>query len=65
MSIFKVDVTADPHHPRVVGPDHARVPAINEFLSHLEQCTRSPYTIRAYARGLAHFVGWLHEAGVG
>jgi site-specific recombinase XerD len=64
MSIFKVDVTADRHHPRVVGPDDAPVPAINEFLSHLEQCTRSPYTIRAYARGLAHFVGWLHEAGV-
>src|SRR2546421_62655 len=27
-------------------------------------CARSPYTVRAYARGLAHFVGWVHEAGV-
>jgi integrase/recombinase XerD len=64
MPIFSVDVTADPHRPRVVGPDHAPVPAINDFLSYLEQCARSPYTVRAYARGLAHFAGWLHEAGV-
>ena len=64
MPIFNVDVTADPHRPRVVGPDHAPVPAINDFLSYLEQCARSPYTVRAYARGLAHFAGWLHEAGV-
>jgi site-specific recombinase XerD len=64
MPIFNVDVTADPHHPRVVGPDHAPVPAINDFLGYLEQCARSPYTVRAYARGLAHFAGWLHEAGV-
>jgi integrase/recombinase XerD len=64
MPIFNVDVTADPHRPRVVGPDHAPVPAINDFLSDLEQRARSPYTVRAYARGLAHFAGWLHEAGV-
>jgi integrase/recombinase XerD len=64
MPIFNVDVTADPHRPRVVGPDHAPVPSINDFLSYLEQCARSPYTVRAYARGLAHFAGWLHEAGV-
>src|SRR5712691_10769198 len=64
MPIFNVDVTADPHRPRVVGPDHAPVPAINDFLSYLEQRARSPYTVRAYARGLAHFAGWLHEAGV-
>jgi site-specific recombinase XerD len=64
MPIFRVDLTADPAGPRVVGPDRAPVPAINDFLSYLEHCTRSPYTIRAYARGLAHFVGWLHEAGV-
>src|SRR5439155_24072309 len=63
MPIFNVDVTADPHRPRVVGPDHAPVPAINDFLSDLEQRARSPYTVRAYARGLAHFVGWLHETG--
>src|ERR1700680_3675965 len=61
---FNVDVTADPHRPRVVGPDHAPVPAINDFLRYLEQRARSPYTVRAYARGLAHFAGWLHEAGV-
>src|SRR5881409_2553877 len=65
MPIFNVDVTTDPHRPRIVGPDHAPVPAVNEFLSYLEQCARSPYTVRAYARGLAHFNGWLHEAGVG
>jgi hypothetical protein len=64
MPIFSVDVTTDPHRPRVVGPDHASVLAINDFLSYLELCARSPYTVRAYARGLAHFVGWLHEAGV-
>ena len=64
MPNFNVDVTTDPTHPRVVGPDHAPVPSINDFLSYLEQCARSPYTVRAYARGLAHFVGWLHEAGV-
>jgi integrase/recombinase XerD len=64
MPIFNVDVTADPHRPRVVGPDHAPVSAINDFLSYLEQCARSPYTVRAYARGLAHFAGWLYEAGV-
>jgi hypothetical protein len=44
MPIFNVDVTADPHHPRVVGPDHAPVPAINDFLRYLEQCARSSYT---------------------
>lgn len=64
MQSFRADVTADPHHPRVVDPDGAPVAAVNDFLSHLEQCARSPYTVRAYARGLAHFIGWLHEAGV-
>ena len=54
MPIFNVDVTTDPHRPRVVGPDHASVLSINDFLSYLEQCARSPYTIRAYARGLAY-----------
>ena len=57
MPIFNVDVTADPHRPRVVGPDHAPVASINDFLTYLEQCARSPYTVRAYARGLAHFAG--------
>ena len=64
MPIFNVDVTSNPHCPRVVGPGQAPVPAINDFLSYLEQCARSPYTVRAYARGLAHFADWLHEAGV-
>ena len=64
MPIFNVDVTADPHRPRVVGPDQSPTPSIYDFLSYLEQCARSPYTVRAYARGLAHFAGWLHEAGV-
>ena len=64
MPIFKVDLAADPRRPRVVGPDHTPIKAINDFLSYLEQCARSPYTVRAYARGLAHFVGWLHDAGV-
>jgi site-specific recombinase XerD len=64
MPIFRVDVTADPSHPRVVDPDGAPVAAINDFLGYLEQCARSPYTVRAYARGLAHFVTWLCDAGV-
>jgi len=48
--------------PTLVGSDHAPAPSINDFLSYLEQCARSPSTVRAYARGLAHFAGWLHEA---
>ena len=64
MPNFNVDVTTDPTRPRVVDPDHEPVPSINDFLRYLEQCARSPYTVRAYARGLAHFAGWLHEAGV-
>ena len=64
MPFFNVDVSTDPQCPRVVGPDHAAVASINDFLRYLEQCARSPYTVRAYARGLAHFASWLHEAGV-
>src|SRR5450432_3647021 len=44
----------------VVGPDGLSISAINEFLLHLSHCGRSAYTIRSYARGLAHFFGWLH-----
>jgi integrase/recombinase XerD len=44
----------------VVGPDGMPVPAINEFLLHLSHLGRSAYTLRSYARGLAHFFGWLH-----
>jgi integrase/recombinase XerD len=64
MTMFTVDVTVNPHHPRVVDSAGASVLAVNEFLGHLEQCARSPYTVRAYARGLAHFVNWLHTAGI-
>ncbi|MGH3429149.1 MAG: site-specific integrase, partial [Mycobacteriales bacterium] len=64
MPIFNVDVTIDPRRPRVIGAAHASVVSINDFLAYLEQCARSPYTVRAYARGLAHFAGWLQEAGV-
>src|ERR1700730_14329734 len=64
MPNFRVDVTTDPHRPHVVAPDDAPIPAINDFVNHLEHCARSPYTVRAYARGLAHFVDWLHNEGV-
>jgi integrase/recombinase XerD len=47
----------------VVGPDGLPVSAINEFLLHLSHCGRSAYTLRSYARGLAHFFGWLHTTG--
>jgi site-specific recombinase XerD len=64
MSSYRVDVTTDPHHPRAVGPRLAPAAAINDFLIHLEQCARSPYTVRAYARGLTHFVGWLDDTAL-
>jgi integrase/recombinase XerD len=64
MPIFRVDVAADPYHPRVVDSDGTPVSAINNFLSYLEQCARSPYTVRSYARGLSHFAIWLHDAGI-
>jgi site-specific recombinase XerD len=47
----------------VVGPDGLPVTTINEFLLHLSHCGRSAYTLRSYARGLAHFFGWLHTTG--
>src|SRR5437667_2138962 len=47
----------------VVGPDGLLVSTINEFLLHLSHCGRSAYTLRSYARGLAHFFGWLHTTG--
>jgi len=47
----------------VVGPDGLPVSTINEFLLHLSHCGRSAYTLRSYARGLAHFFGWLHTTG--
>lgn len=51
---------ADPGIFLVVGPDGMPVSTINAFLLHLSQCGRSAYTLRSYARGLAHFFGWLH-----
>ena len=47
----------------VVGPDGLLVSTINEFLLHLSHCGRSAYTLRSYARSLAHFFGWLHTTG--
>src|SRR5260370_2988296 len=54
---------ADPGIFVVVGPDGLPVSSINEFLLHLSHCGRSAYTLRSYARGLAHFFGWLHTIG--
>ncbi len=53
----------DPSIFLVVGPDGRPVSTINEFLLHLSHCGRSAYTLRSYARGLAHFFGWLHTTG--
>ena len=53
----------DPGIFMVVGPDGQPVSSINEFLLHLSHCGRSAYTLRSYARGLAHFFSWLHTAG--
>jgi integrase/recombinase XerD len=47
----------------VVGPDGRPVSSIHEFLLHLFHCGRSAYTLRSYARGLAHFFSWLHTTG--
>ena len=52
MPIFKVDVTLNSHQPRVVDSAGAPVRPVNDFLIYLEQCARSPYTVRAYAGGL-------------
>ena len=69
LSVWKVIVMAafsltqskaDPSLFLVVGPDGMPVSTINEFLLHLSHCGRSAYTLRSYARGLAHFFGWLH-----
>ena len=59
-------LTQSPQDARVlvvVGPDGRPVSSIDEFLLHLFQCGRSAYTLRSYARGLAHFFGWLHTTG--
>jgi integrase/recombinase XerD len=54
---------ADPSIFLVVGPDGLPASTLNEFLLHLSHCGRSAYTLRSYARGLAHFFGWLHTTG--
>jgi integrase/recombinase XerD len=59
-------LTQSPQDARVllvVGPDGIPVSSIDEFLLHLFHCGRSAYTLRSYARGLAHFFGWLHATG--
>ena len=59
-------LTQSPQDARVllvVGPDGIPVSSIDEFLLHLFHCGRSAYTLRSYARGLAHFFGWLHTTG--
>lgn len=38
--------------------------AANGYLEHLETRGRSPYTLHAYAIGLADFLGWLLQAGL-
>jgi integrase/recombinase XerD len=52
-------------HPafRVVGPDGAPHPEAEAFLVHLSRSGYSPYTLRSYSTGLAHFLGWLHGMG--
>lgn len=64
MPVFLVEKV--PHdHPafRVLGPDRKPAAEIQAFLVYLAACGRSAYTVHAYATGLAHFFGWLHESG--
>ncbi len=59
-------LTQSPQDARVflvMGPDGIPVSPVNEFLLHLFHCGRSAYTLRSYARGLAHFFSWLHTTG--
>src|SRR5260370_37616690 len=66
MVMASFTLTQSPQDARVllvVGPDGRPVSSIDEFLLHLFQCGRSAYTLRSYARGLAHFFGWLHTTG--
>src|SRR2546427_1381767 len=61
---FNVEKVATGSLPfRVRGPDDALAVEINEFLEYLVTRGRSPYTLRSYAAGLAHFFGWLAERG--
>jgi len=66
MGMASFTLTQSPQDARVllvVGPDGKPVSSIDEFLLHLFHCGRSAYTLRSYARGLAHFFGWLHTTG--
>src|SRR5258708_12403874 len=59
-------LTESPQDARVllvVGPDGRPVSSSDEFLLHLFHGRRSAYTLRSYARGLAHFFGRLHATG--
>jgi integrase/recombinase XerD len=65
MPTFKVERTSEGWLPfQVRGPDGLPAGEINEFLAYMMTCGRSGYTLRSYATGLAHFFGWLHEAGI-
>lgn len=52
-----------PYVFRILGPDGATLPEVDSFLLHLSRSGRSPYTLRSYALGLAHFCGWLRGRG--
>jgi integrase/recombinase XerD len=62
MSMFKVVPSFDGLHSfTVLAPDDSPVADVNAYLEHLATCGRSPYTLRAYAQGLADFIAWLHQ----
>ena len=64
MNSLKVEETPEAFVPvQVQGPDSAPVVEINDFLLYLATCGRSGYTLRSYARGLAHFFDWLRTVG--
>ena len=64
MNSLKVEETSEAFVPfQVRGLDGAPVVEINDFLLHLATLGRSAYTLRSYARGLAHFFGWLRTSG--
>lgn len=48
----------------VSGPEITSTSMVNAFLMALTIRDRSVYTIRSYAIGLAHFLSWLHDAGI-
>ena len=64
MNSLKVEETPEAFVPfQVQEPDGAPAVEINDFLQYLATCGRSAYTLRSYARGLAHFFGWLRTSG--